>query len=105
MTKDKEPTIPVRFKWTLLEAGQFKPATFVPLDETSIVCVNVPLKHEYIDNTEQIIQAQLQSDKVQPILSVEGVKFVFKQLNGAFSPDDIRPEDFTSEDKPVEEEW
>jgi len=103
MTKDL--TVPVRFKWTLLEAGQFKPATFVPVDETSIVCVNVPLKHEYIDNAEQVIQSQLQSSKVYPILSVEGVKFVFRQLNGAFSPDNIQPEDFTSEDKPVEEDW
>lgn len=102
----KPSSVPYLFKMTLLECGQWKPATFVPLDDNSIVCVPVPLQAEYIANLEPYILKQLDADKINPILTVNGVEYVFKQLNKAFQPNEVTPEDFKSEDKPEEvEAW
>jgi hypothetical protein len=98
----KPSSVPYLFKLTLLECGQWKPAKFVPLDDYSVVCVDVPLQKEYIANIEPYILKQLDADKLNPILTVSGVEYVFKQLNKAFQPDEVKPEDFKSEDKPVE---
>ena len=100
-----KPTIQFYGRITLMQPGQFKPLTFVPFDNTSVVLVNVPLTAEYVANIEDIIQNQLNANKVDPIWTDKGVQFIYNKLNSITTPDEVKPEDFEPEDKPVEEEW
>jgi len=66
--------VPVRFTWTLLELGQWKPLTVVPVD-TEVV-IDVPLKAKYIYNAEAILLAQTGgSTAPKPILTVGGLRY------------------------------
>lgn len=103
---DKKPTIQFYGKITLMQPGQFKPLTIVPLDNTSVVMVVVPLTAEYVANIEDVIQNQINANKVDPIWTDKGVQFIYNKLNSITTPDEVTPEDFTSNDnKPKDEDW
>lgn len=53
----------------------------------SFITVKVPLKHEYISNSEEIIQAKLASNApVDPVLTIAGMKYVIDQFDAVFFP-------------------
>ena len=100
-----KPTIQFYGKITLLQPGQFKPLTIVPLDETSVVVINVPLFAEYIANIEAVGQNQSGTNHIDPIWTDKGVQYIYNKLNKITTPDEVTPEDFAPEDKPHDEEW
>ena len=104
MTKDK-PTISFCAKVTLLEIGQFKPMTLVPLDSTSTIAIHVPLTAEYVDNLEEVIASQINANKTNPVWTDKGMKYIYDELKQIVAPTEVTPEDFAPEDKPVEEDW
>jgi hypothetical protein len=63
--------------WNALEAGQFKPVKFIPTIEdadTLYVAVDVPDK--YFINAEEVLKAPILGERVKPVLSLEGMKYV-----------------------------
>ena len=76
----KQLTIPICFKLREFQPDQrkFKTASpiFEPADEVLVV-IDVPLKHEHIYNSEDIIQAQIAGESfVSPLLTVAGWAFI-----------------------------
>jgi len=86
----KEITSPLYFAWSQaqIDIERYKPSkpTFIPswrIDEqiTVWVVVDVPVKHEYIDNAAEILRLQLVGEEVPPpILTVEGLRYCEQQL-------------------------
>src|SRR5574341_182517 len=64
--------------------------------------VEIPLEKDYIFNAEEILVAQLGSGNVdvpQPIYTAKALQFCLDKLGEYLhDPEDIKPEDFTSED-------
>lgn len=82
-----KPTVKFFVKITALEIGVFKPAKFTPLDETSLVCLEVPLTAEYVENAEQVIAAQLGGNTApNPVWTLEGFGYILQRFNDVCSP-------------------
>lgn len=67
---------------------------------TQLIAVDVPLNHNLIANSEQIIQQKLAGDLLDiPVLTITGLKYVIDQFDAVFLP--------TLATKPdeVEEDW
>lgn len=82
-------------KMTLLEIGQWKPITIIPLDDTATVAIDVPLTGDYVYNAEAYITGQLEANTPKPVWTKKGVQFIFDELNNMVNPT-IKPEDFQS---------
>lgn len=96
-------TVKFYFKWVSLQPDrrQWKPSN--PLLEPFDIgiVVEVPLKHEYIYNTEQIIQNQLENaGELRPYLTPKGMRYCIDQFENAMN--DNQPEKQTEDD---DTEW
>jgi len=101
-------TIPIFFKWRELspDARQWKVASpvFEPADEL-LVMIEVPLTHEFIHNSEDIIKEQLAGGKaLKPILTLAGKEYIedafiarIKSEEKQSDDDEIKWEDDTEE--------
>ena len=76
-------TIKLKFKLTTFQPGSrgYNQAIFEPVDNC-IVLIDVPLKHEYIANAEEIIMAEtgFASKIPEPVLTVKGWAYIEDQL-------------------------
>lgn len=98
-------TIKVYFKWISLQPDkrQWKPSN--PLLEPFDVgiAVEVPLKHEYIANSEFIISQQLANEtNERPILTPKGMRYCIDQFENEMS--DKQPDKQTEDDNTEWEE-
>jgi len=88
--------IPVKFIITVVRPDQ---RTYRQ-QEVELVCqqemqVLVPLNHEMVANSEDVIQAKLGSGNVaapNPILTVAGLKYVIDQFDNVFMKVDEKPD-------------
>ncbi|MHA2329757.1 MAG: hypothetical protein ACXACR_14675 [Candidatus Hodarchaeales archaeon] len=77
--------VTMKFRWVSVSPDPHNKTmrnTLEPLD--AFVQVEVPLKHEYIANSEPIIKTQLGVDddkEPTPILTKEGMRYVIDQLS------------------------
>lgn len=99
----KQTTTKFYGKLTLLEIGQFKPITLVPLDDTATFAITVPVTAEYVDNAVAMLTGPINAEQPNPVWTDKGVEFIYSKLNEMVNPT-VKPEDFKPEDKPVEVE-
>jgi hypothetical protein len=75
-------SLPIYFKWTLMEFGVYKPLTLVPTNENDVVVIDVPLTKEYIYNAEVILTAHVSGTKApHPVLTVAGLRYCLDYSN------------------------
>ncbi len=80
-----DATVIMKFRWMTVSPDSHNKTmrnTLEPIN--AFVQVEVPLKHEYIANSEPIIKVQLDadlSDEPEPILTREGMRFAIEQLS------------------------
>jgi hypothetical protein len=113
-----EPTIPVKFKWAQISPDPHNVTmrnTLEPIE--TFIEVNVPLKHEYLANSERIIQLQINVGaekswkEVSPILTKAGMQYVVNELslgNSQLEPEVEEEEDWedaTVSNENSEEDW
>lgn len=105
----KPATIKVYFRWVSLQPDrrQWKPSNplLEPLD--MVVCLEVPLQHEYIFNAEEIISKQLSNQSVEePVLTPKGMRYCIDQFEAEMSdePKKVEIDDTEEWEKIVEKE-
>ena len=79
-------TLPFRFRWVSASPDPHKTPMRNNLEPMEIfVEIDIPVKHEYIRNTEPILKEQLGVDEVpestEPILTPEGMRYALEQLS------------------------
>jgi hypothetical protein len=98
-----DATVTLKFRWIQVSPDSHLVSmrnTLEPIDV--VVSVEIPLKHEYIANSEEIIKTKVGVDGVKedtPVLTKEGLQYAIDALT--LSEDDLEPiteEDFDSED-------
>jgi hypothetical protein len=111
----KEPTIPVKFKWAQISPDPHNVTmrnTLEPIE--TFVEVNVPLKNEYLANSERIIQLQINVGaeenwkSVPPILTKAGMQYVIDELSlgdSQLEPEVEKEEDWEDATVSNEEDW
>jgi hypothetical protein len=95
------PTVTIYFVWGQASAdprqyGQQRTLLlpFLQNNDPLRIAVDIPLKHEYVYNAEEIIQAQLKSDKEpRPILTPAGLFYADESLTGAYLAGDRKQTD------------
>jgi len=104
----ESPVVPVKFKWIQVSPDPHDLTMRNSLEPVELfVEVDIPLKHEYIRNSERIIKLQLDVDatekwsEITPILSVEGMKYALNVLS--LKSNQFEPE--VEEDWESEEDW
>jgi len=102
MTEEKkEPTVSINFKWLTVSPDPTNVVMRNNLEPVNLfVRLELPLKNEYIANSEKLIKAQLDVDSKgipDPILTPEGVRYCVAELSLAetFTPEE---EDFSDEE-------
>lgn len=111
-----QPTTKVYFKWVSFspDKRQWKPSTPVIEPFDIGIVLDVPLTREYIYNSEQIIQIQLENEAIdvisaklgfnnepRPYLTPKGMRYCIDQFENEMS-DKAEPTKVTADDN---EEW
>ena len=106
-----EPTVKLHFKWVTVSPDPHNKTmrnTLEPVADV-FVQVEVPLKHEYIANSEPIIKVQIAadlSDEPEPILTKEGMRFAIDQLSLEVIPEsEVSEEEWDEEEFGSDETW
>lgn len=82
MTMESKLTIRLTFMWKEFapDVRAYKPSTPV-IDTATLVGVDVPLTHEFVLNSAEIIQAQISAeDEPTPILTPLGMRYCIDQF-------------------------
>ena len=104
-----DATVTMKFRWMTISPDSHNKTmrnTLEPIDV--FVQVEVPLKHEYIANSESIIKAQLGVNKEKeplPILTREGMKFAIDQLSLEVAPEAVSEEEWNEGENETVEDW
>ena len=79
----KQPAVVITFLWKSVQPDkrQWKPSNPLLEPVDALVDIPVPLVHEYIANSEAILQAQLGAEKQEkPRLTPKGMRYCVDQL-------------------------
>ena len=82
----KQPAVVLTLLWKSVQPDrrQWKPSSPLLEPVDALVDIPVPLKHEYIANSEAIIQSQLSADgQPKPRLTPMGMRYCVDQLEKA----------------------
>ena len=106
-----EATVKLHFKWVSVSPDPHNVTmrnTLEPIHAVFIQ-VDIPLKHEYIANSEPIIKVQLDadlSDEPEPILTKEGMRYAIEQLSLEAIPEsEVSEEEWDEGESEDTEDW
>ena len=107
-----EPVVTMKFRWMSVSPEPHNVTMRNSLEPVDVfVQVEVPLKHEYIANSEPIITHQLQVDvndelEPDPILTKEGMRYAIDQLSLEVIPaEPVSEEEWDEEESGSDETW
>lgn len=91
-----EPTVPVYFAWNsfMPDHRQYKQNSIVLNPADIYVQVDVPLKRDYITNTEKLLVNGLYAEKGDPILTPLGMRYCMDQLESVLPDVPLKSTDF-----------
>ena len=102
--------VTIKFRWVSISPEPHNVTMRNSLEPVDVfVQVEVPLKHEYIANSESIITVQISadlSDEPEPILTKEGMRYAIEQLSLEAIPEsEVSEEEWGEENDEGSEEW
>ena len=91
-----EPTVNVLFTWQTFmpDHRQFKQNSIVLTPHDTVIVVKVPIRYNYIANTEKILVEGLYANTVKPLLTPLGMRYVMDQLESVLPDAPIKSGDF-----------
>ena len=104
-----EAIVTMKFRWVSVSPEPHNVTMRNNLEPVDVfVQVEVPLKHEYIANSEPIIQVQLDadlSDEPEPIFTKEGMRFAIDQLSLEVISEPVSKEEWEDDGNAEDENW
>ena len=101
--------VTIKFRWVSVSPEPHNVTMRNSLEPVDVfVEVEVPLKHEYIANSEPIIKVQIDadlSDEPEPILTKEGMRFAINQLSLEVIPETVSEEEWDEGKSEDNEDW